>query len=424
MKEGDVLNGYRIETKPTNAGGGMSQWAFGTKDGQDYFVKLFLSPKYPADDGPGSEAAKGRKRAACHAFERRHVEIARRLDPSKPGAGNLVMPCDFFRVDSTYVKVMPRVRAAALPDAHLLSGFQIQVLLRSLAFSLRMLHEEHVVHGDIKPDNVMVEKPNDELYVSKLIDFDEAYVVGEPPLPEHIVGDPIYYSPELLRYIKQDERLPADALGTASDMFSLGLLLHHFLTGRLPAFDRTNVNYPAEALLARQPLDLSALPTVVQPIVARMLALVPDRRPSIQDVIDFLAEVDADSLVPTHAAVADPKPLARLVPTGRPGHAGGGAAGTAARPSDTPVAAGPTLSGTLSPRPGPPAAGATPAAGRPSPAGPTGAGPPAGGGPGPRPVAPRPVGDRPPKPTESGGLRSTMGRRRRSTDDPTTGADT
>lgn len=350
MREGDVLNGYRIDTKPTNAGGGMSQWSFGSRDGKQYFIKMFLAPKYPLDDGPGSEAAKARKRATCHAFEHRHVEIGQRLDPSKPGSGNLVVPCDFFRVDSTYVKVMPRVHPVELPPARALTGYQLVVLLRSLAFSLRMLHEEHVVHGDIKPDNVMVERPKDDLYVSKLIDFDEAYVVGSPPLPEHIVGDPIYYSPELLRYIKRDERLPEDALGTSSDMFSLGLYLHHLLTGRLPGFDREKANYPSEVLLARRSLDISALPEVIQPLIARMLAIVPERRPTIQEFIDFLAGVDADALVPTVGSAR------------------------------TSTMAGPSTS-----------------------------------------TPPRPVGlpsrspavdPRPPKPTETGGLRSTMGRRR------------
>lgn len=388
MKKGDVLNGYRIETEPTNAGGGMSQWAFGTKDGAEFFVKLFLAPKYPADDGPGSPAAKARKRAVCHAFEHRHVEIARRLDPSKPGAGNLVVPCDFFRVDATYVKVMPKVDATSLPDAHRLTGHQIRVLLRSLAFSLRMLHGEQVVHGDIKPDNVMVERGGEDLYISKLIDFDEAYVVGDPPLPEHIVGDPIYYSPELLRYIKRDERLPADALGTASDMFSLGLFLHHFLTGRLPAFDRTSVNYPAEALLARIPLDLSALPPAIQSIVAKMLAIVPERRPDIQAFIDFLASVEAEALVPAITAPAAPAPIrpatADAVPSAPTHH------------RDRPSGAHGRGSSGLEPSTRPPE--------RPSH----------------RPMRPDPFPkpDRASKSTETGGLRSTIGRRSRPTDEP------
>lgn len=409
MKKGDVLNGYSVDTAPTNAGGGMSQWAFGTKGGEDYFIKMFLSPKFPLDDGPGSEASKARKRAVCLAFEHRHVEIANRLDPSKPGAGNLVVATDFFRVDSTYVKVMPRVQAIPMPDIATLTGKQVLVLFNSLAFSLRMLHEENVVHGDIKPDNVMVEQRSSDLYISKLIDFDEAYVVGEPPAPEHIVGDPIYYSPELLRYIKRDERLPNDALTTASDMFSLGLLIHRFLTGELPGFDRKSVNYPAEALLGRGALDISAAPPSVRPMIAKMLSVVPDRRPSIQDLIDLLAGIDADSLLPGAPPPASPvlvradddledavetatvvKAEARL-PAGP-------------MPSAAPIPSAP-------PRPSSGPAPVPPAKPRPA------SGPAPTPSPKPRPSSrPAPAPTPKPIPSTGSGLRSTMGRRRRPED--------
>lgn len=417
-----MLNGYRIDTDPTNAGGGMSQWSFGTKDGGDYFVKMFLSPKFPSDDGPGGAAAKARKREVCLAFERRHVEIARRLDPSKPGAGNLVVPCDFFRVDSTYVKVMPRVHATELPDVRDLTGFQILVLLRSVAFSLRMLHEQHVVHGDIKPDNVMVERPNPELYVSKLIDFDEAYVAGEPPLPQHIVGDPIYYSPELLRYIKKDETLEAATLGTASDIFSFGLFLHRFLVGRLPTFDKGKVNYPAEALLARHSLDISAVPVVLQPFLARMLAVAPDSRPSIEEFIGFLETVEADALVPSDTPAPGPPTIVTAPP-----------APTAGRTATPPTRSGPAAPAVPGAAPGRPAP-ARPTPARPTPGRPTPTTPPAAPAgrpgatpptpptaPGARPAwpAPKPT-DRPARPTETGGLRSTMGRRKATTDDSST----
>jgi serine/threonine protein kinase len=406
VQRGEVLNGYELVTDPTNAGGGMSQWAFATRDGGDYFVKLFLAPKFPLADGPGSAAAKERKRQACLAFEQRHVEIARRLDPSRPGAGNLVVATDFFRHDATYVKVMPRVRATALPEATELTGHQILVLLRSLAYSLRMLHDQQVVHGDIKPDNVMVEPGGPGVFVSKLIDFDEAYVVGWPPDADHIVGDPIYYAPELLRYIKRDPRLPADALGTAADMFSLGLLLHRFLTGRLPDFDRTTANYPAEALLGWGSLDIGAAPPLLRPQIARMLSVVPGRRPTIQQFIDVLGSLTPDQVVvdpaapPTRMLVGasdDAAPPPRPTPSPPPGL-------QAPRPTGAPaMPAGPMPAGPMP-------AGPMPAG--PMPRGPLPAGPTIGGS--------APVAAPSPPPPERSTLRFSPRRRRGGRpDDPT-----
>lgn len=317
MKVGDEVNGYRILTAPTNAGGGMSQWSFAEKDGREYFVKMFLAPKYPLDTGPGSPASKARKRTVCLAFEHRHLEIQRRLDPDMPGGGNLVVTRDFFRVESTYVKVMDRIEVAHLPAAHELTPHQLIVVLRTLVFSLRLLHDKHVVHGDMKPDNVLVNKGGEGLLISKLIDFDEAYVAGQPPPADQIVGDPAYYSPELLRYIKQDPSVPATVLGLPSDMFSLGILLHAFLTGVLPGFDRSVANYPAEAVVGGQRLDLSAAPEAARDILSRLLAFDPSARPQIAEVIDFLAAVDPARLVPVTPVRAATAPLP-LGPAPRP----------------------------------------------------------------------------------------------------------
>lgn len=302
MRIGDEVNGYRITTAPTNVGGGMSQWSFAEKDGRQYFVKMFLAPKYPLDSGPGSPASKERKRAACMVFEQRHLEIQRRLDPDMPGGGNLVVTRDFFRVDSTYVKVMDRIEVAHLPAAHELTPHQLIVILRTLVFSLRLLHDKHVVHGDLKPDNVLVNRGGENLFISKLIDFDEAYVAGQPPPSDQIVGDPGYYSPELLHYIKQNPRVPATALGLPSDMFSLGVLLHTFLTGEAPWFDRTTFRYPAEAVVAGSGLGVGSAPEPIRPLLAGLLSPLPATRPTIGAVVDFLTEVDPAALVPAPPA--------------------------------------------------------------------------------------------------------------------------
>jgi len=190
VRLGDEVNGYRIVTTPTNAGAGTSQWAIAEKGGDEYFVKMFMAPKHPTDDTPGSAAVKERKLAACLAFERRHLAIQERIDPTAPGGGNLVATRDFFRVESTYYKVAEKVDAVPVPAFDELTARQRIVLLRTLVFSVGLLHQRDVVHGDLKVENVLVQPAGDSLFTTKLIDFDEAYIVGSPPPPELIVGDP------------------------------------------------------------------------------------------------------------------------------------------------------------------------------------------------------------------------------------------
>jgi serine/threonine protein kinase len=400
MNVGDEVNGYRIMTAPTNAGGGMSQWSFAEREGRQYFVKMFLAPKFPLDSGPGSPAAKARKRAACLAFEERHLEIQNRLDPNAPGGGNLVVTRDFFRVESTYVKVMDRVDAASLPSAADLTPHQIMVILRTLVFSLRLLHDKHVVHGDIKPDNILVQKGGGELLISKLIDFDEAYIAGQPPPSEQIVGDPGYYSPELLQYIKKADDIPATSLGLASDMFSLGVFLHNFLSLGAPLFDRSKANYPAEAVLSGIPLDVGTAPVAIQPLVSSLLASRPADRPTIDDVIRFLEDVDQNQLAPRRTAATPLGPDRVSVPSAKlTDPATTRASGrwpARVTPTVTPSPVGPTAAPVEADRPPPPP---PPPESATSPAGTVGA----------TPTSPTPA-DPPP---DAGELRISMGRRKR-----------
>lgn len=315
MNVGDELNGYRIVTSPTNAGGGMSRWSFAEKEGAEYFVKMFLAPRYPLATSPGTEAAKERKRAVCLAFEQRHLEIARRLQDAD-GTTNLVIPHDFFRVGTTYVKVMERVRPSPLPPIGSLTPEQVLVLVRSLALSLRVLHRRSIVHGDLKPDNVMIQQRG-EIYVSKLIDFDEAYVVGEPPTSDLIVGDPAFYSPELLLYVKAVPGAEA-TLGLASDMFSFGLLLHLLLTGTPVSFDPSAANYPSEVVLNGHQLRLAPLPGAVAAIVAALLGAVASGRPTIEDVTDALLGLEAADLHPSRRVAPPPVVTISIPPAAAP----------------------------------------------------------------------------------------------------------
>lgn len=108
------------------------------------------------------------------------------------------------------------------------------VLLKTVAHSLKILHDLNIVHSDLKPSNVLI-KRTALGYTTKPIDFDSSYLVGSPPPPEEIVGTMNYYSPELVSYIQG--RVGATDLTESSDIFALGLIYAEYLTGALPAFD-------------------------------------------------------------------------------------------------------------------------------------------------------------------------------------------
>jgi len=284
VRAGDDLNGYRLLEDFRVVGAGLSEWTFAERDGRVYFLKRFLSPTYLDDAAPGSAKTKARKRARCAAFEAHHRGIQAAMAPLTSYGGNLIATLDFFRYGAKYYKVTEKVDLAGLEISDVASlGFASQlVLFKTVAHSLKILHDLQIVHSDLKPSNVMIKRT--ELgYTTKLIDFDSSYIVGSPPPPEEIVGTMNYYSPELVRYI-QGAAGPEE-LTQASDIFALGLIYAEYLTGAPPALDAGQSN-AAIAVLNGSTLKAPAAhaPPAVVAMIEQMLLLDPHARPTVAEV--------------------------------------------------------------------------------------------------------------------------------------------
>ena len=284
LRAGDTVNGYRLLEDFRVVGAGLSEWTFAERGGRTYFLKRFLSPTYPDDVAPGSAKTKARKRARCVAFEAHHRGIQAAMAPLTSYGGNLIATLDFFRYGAKYYKVTEKVDLAGLETSDVARlGFPAQlVLLKTVAHSLKILHDLEIVHSDLKPSNVLIKRT--ELgYTTKLIDFDSSYVVGKPPPPEEIVGTMNYYSPELVSYI-QGTSSAAD-LTTASDIFALGLIYCEYLTGALPAFDPA-YHEAAIAVLNGAELRVRSgrAPAPVVAVVERMLLADHRARPTVAEV--------------------------------------------------------------------------------------------------------------------------------------------
>jgi eukaryotic-like serine/threonine-protein kinase len=336
VKAGDIINGYQILEDFRVVGAGLSKWTFAAKDGREYFIKEFLSPTWPDEHAPGSAQTKMRKRQRCAAFERHHRRVQAALAEVSGLGGNLIVTLDFFRWRAKYYKVTEKVEVAGLEPADVAAlAFPDQlVLLKTVAHSLRILHDRGIVHGDLKPSNVLIKRT--ELgYTTKLIDFDNAYLAGEPPPPEEIVGTMNYYSPELVGYIQETGTAAAE-LTQKADIFALGLIYAEYLTGAPPAFDTAH-QYAGVAARAGEVLRLppTSLPTPVVELVDRMLLADPTVRPTIAETHTTLMAIRPAAA--TTAVLAGPATASTpSTPTRLKGRGLGTAAGRGSSPGPEP----------------------------------------------------------------------------------------
>jgi serine/threonine protein kinase len=227
----------------------------------------------------------------CEEFENRHRSIMSSLRHDASGAGNLVLAVDLFHEGSTYYKVTERIDTTSLETPQHLDPRKKAVLLKTLGLSLRLLHDINVVHGDLKPGNVLIQKKHgNTFYTAKLIDFDESYLSGQPPERGSIAGDPIFGAPEWRGYLQGDPSVLPESLTTSVDMFALGLMTHYYLTGDLPGFDD---KYGASADAVNDGGQLRVddrLTGEMQTLVRSMTARSPAARPRVGEFLDALGD--------------------------------------------------------------------------------------------------------------------------------------
>lgn len=100
---------------------------------------------------------------------------------------------------------------------------------RSMLSALRYLHEQNIIHNDIKPDNTIVHQTTRGQYIYKLADFGTAVKI-EKPYDNHIdgfhsmSGTPGFFAPERFN----------SKTTAKSDVYALGVSIYWLLTGRDP----------------------------------------------------------------------------------------------------------------------------------------------------------------------------------------------
>ena len=260
---GEEFAGYRLESEISR--GGMSvvflaqNWRLG-----NYVALKVLAPEFAHD-------------ATFRARFLNESRVAASLNHP-----NVVPIIDFDAYDGHLYIAMRYVAGADLGQmiarqVRLDPGTTVH-LLGQAALALDAAHRRDLVHRDVKPANLLIERTSDDadpdhLY---LADFGITKYVGRPSgltVPGSVWGTARYFAPE------QAQGLIAAG---AADQYALGLVLYECLTGQVP-FAKGSGGVPAAVAYVRGDLPRATrfrpeLPPAIDQVFDRVFAMHPDER--------------------------------------------------------------------------------------------------------------------------------------------------
>ena len=288
---GTVIAGYRIEERIGRGGMGVVYRA------QHLNLQRRAAIKIIAPDLAESEGFRERfTREARIAAALQHPNIVTVYDAGEVD-GLLYLAMQFIKGEdlSAILRADGRLRPYRAID-----------VCRQVASALDAAHAMGLIHRDVKPANVLIEGRN-----AFLTDFGltkQAGTNAQLTRAGDVVGTIHYVAPEQIEGRKVSAR---------SDVYALGCLLYHCLSGQVPFAHETDVAV-IYAHLSEQPPNLSdlrpELPEGLDAVMAKALDKSPDRRfPSCGDMISAArAVIDAagplsETIPPRASAVAAPE---------------------------------------------------------------------------------------------------------------------
>ena len=263
LAPGEVIDGRFELVDCLHLGGMATVWSVKLKDGLPDEAATGLVMKVPRIQGGDDPAT------IVVGFEVEQMIMPRLSGPHVPA---FVARGDFTRLPYIVMEHIEGETLQALVDQAPLPAEDVVQIGIKVAQALQALHQQHVVHLDIKPSNIMFRATGEAV----LLDYGLSRHDQLPDLLEEEFAIPLgtgpYMSPEQVQFKRNDPR---------SDLFALSVLMYHLATGERP-FGHPHSVAGLRKRLYTEPVPpraiVPALPAWFQEVLLHGLEVDPDRR--------------------------------------------------------------------------------------------------------------------------------------------------
>lgn len=266
-------------------------------------VALRVVPVPAADDARGQAGLRALQAAVRAAAQLDNPHIAAIFEEGLAASDDLSTGPNVYITASTLVEgstLADKLQAGIKPDADLAQRWLTQMLL-----ALDHAHARGIVHGDLKPANVLIGADNEVVITDFGLKSSNIYDLTEVGV---VVSTPHYVSPE---------QLLGQAPTMQSDLYSAGVLFYQILTGQ-PPFQGGAATVMQQMLTGKAPAPSTLVPalgTAYDGVAARSIARRPQKR--FASAGQFLQELNRASFQSASLSteltrvVKAPRPVAR-----------------------------------------------------------------------------------------------------------------
>ncbi|MEM7367183.1 MAG: serine/threonine-protein kinase [Bacteroidota bacterium] len=200
-------------------------------------------------------------------FEQEAMSMAQLNHP------NIAKVVDFVEEDNMLAMVMEYLDGLSLREYIMKYGpvdpREALRIFGKVLDAFAYVHEKEIVHRDVKPSNIFLDIDG----VPKVLDFGIAKLVSSSKLKTRTgvqIGTPLYMSPEQVKN--------PQSIDHRTDIYSLGVTLHHMLSGN-PPYDQNTSEWEIQTKIVKEPLpNLAGMPPRLNEIIQQSTAKEPNER--------------------------------------------------------------------------------------------------------------------------------------------------
>jgi eukaryotic-like serine/threonine-protein kinase len=264
LRPGDAVADGRVVIRRLGGGRRYEAW-LGWDDHLAAPVVIKVLRAAHADDGRARTAI---AREGAHLAHLAHPVIVRSFDADLDGPRPYLV---LELLDGPRLSTLVRRYGPLSPE-------QLVPLAMEISSALSYLHNEQVVHLDVKPQNLIMGAP------PRLIDLSIARRFEDVPKLRGPIGTDAYMAPEQCR----EEDLAR--IGPASDVWGLGATLYEAANAFRP-FPKRETGGPHPQLTVAPRAFHPRVPAVLRELIVACLRVEPDARPSLDDLMGAFDEL-------------------------------------------------------------------------------------------------------------------------------------